>query len=179
MTHSPRDEISAMQAISTALESLDNNERRRVLNWTIDRFAIPVKGLAAEESTVEHEQSDAILEPPESTYSTFAELFAAISSACDKRVTNVVGALTAGYWLQIIQGQESFTSFSANKELKDAGHSVKNITDAFGRLQKQKPQLVVQVRKKGTSRQARKLYKLTVAGVNKIKRMLDGQDATR
>lgn len=172
MTNSPQDEISAMQSISEALERLNDNERCRVMNWAIDRFAISSRGLVAKAPPVE--QPDATLETAESTYSTFADLFADVSSSSDKDVTNIIGALTAGYWLQVCQGQENFTSASANKELKDTGHSVKNITDAFGALQKKKPQLVVQVRKSGTSRQARKLYKLTTAGMNEVKEMLDG-----
>lgn len=178
MTHSPQDEISAIQAISKLLEPLDDNERRRVLNWAIDRFAVLVKGLAAGVPTAEHEPPDAIAETLESTYSTFAELFAIVSSACDKGIANDVKALTAGYWQQIIQDQENFTSLNANQELKNAGQGIKDITAAFGKLQKNKPPLVVQVQKQGTARQSRKLYKLTTAGVNKIEEMLDGQDAT-
>ena len=171
MAHSSQDEISAMQAISEALELLDDNERSRVMNWAIDRFAISVRGLAPKAPIVE--QSDAILETAASTYSTFAELYAAVSSACDNSVTDVLGALIAGYWLQVCQGHENFMAISVNKELKNAGYGVKNITYAFNGLLESKPQLVVQLRKTGTSRQARKLFKVTDAGVRKIKEMLD------
>ena len=49
--------------------------------------------------------------------------------------------------------------------LKDLGHRASNITDALSSAMKEKPALIIQVKKSGSARQARKLYKLTDAGV--------------
>ena len=64
-----------------------------------------------------------------------------------------------------------------NNELKDLGHEVSNITVAFTTLQNRKPHLARQVKKTGTSKQARKRYKLTIKGMRKVEQMLRGEDA--
>jgi hypothetical protein len=47
---------------------------------------------------------------------------------------------------------------------------------ALNSLIAKKPQLVIQTRKSGSSQQARKKYKLTNEGLNKVERMLRGED---
>ena len=86
-------------------------------------------------------------------------------------------ALFGAYWLQEIGGQPDFDSASLNRELKHLGHAASNITSALTSLMTKRPQLVVQTRKSGASRQARKKYKLTSAGVQKVKAMLRGEGA--
>ncbi len=49
------------------------------------------------------------------------------------------------------------------------GHGVGNITTALTNAQKHKPALVRQTSKSGKSRQARKTYKLTTAGVKYVR----------
>jgi DNA-binding PadR family transcriptional regulator len=56
------------------------------------------------------------------------------------------------------------------------GYTVSNITRAFDSLMLQDPKYVIQVKKSGTSRQARKLYKLTHAGVKRVGEMLNSPD---
>jgi translation elongation factor EF-Ts len=55
------------------------------------------------------------------------------------------------------------------------GHHVSNITDAMNELQRQKPQLAVQLRKSGTSKQARKTYRITTEGVKAAEIMIRGE----
>jgi len=103
------------------------------------------------------------------SFSSFAELYDAAQpkSQSDK-------ALVAGYWLQQSLGGDNFDSFSINKELKNLGEGVPNITSALDTLKGQKPALVLQLKKSGKSRQARKTYKVTVAGLKNVENMLGG-----
>lgn len=68
---------------------------------------------------------------------------------------------------------EAFDSQSAHKELKHLGQQLPNITNALESLKNQKPALVLQLRKSGTSQQARKTYKLTVAGMRAVEKMIE------
>ena len=74
------------------------------------------------------------------------------------------------------QGTNEFASGNVNADLKHIGFRVANITRTIDRLMGQRPSLVVQVRKSGSSRQARKLYKITEAGLAEIERMKKGED---
>jgi hypothetical protein len=47
-----------------------------------------------------------------------------------------------------------------------------NITSALDDLIEVRPQLVIQLAKAGTSKQARKRYKVTVAGAKKVQELL-------
>lgn len=84
-------------------------------------------------------------------------------------------ALVVGYWFQVHQGMKDFDSQRVNAELKNMGHGVGNITEAFSRLIERKPQYVIQTRKSGTARQARKLYRVTNEGIKRVQAMIGGQ----
>jgi hypothetical protein len=58
--------------------------------------------------------------------------------------------------------------------LKNLGQGLANITNAIDGLRNQKPALVLQLKKSGKSQQARKTYKLTVAGIKAVEVMIDG-----
>lgn len=88
--------------------------------------------------------------------------------------SNADTALIAGYWLQVCQGAETFDGFSANRELKHLGKGIANITHALESLKNQKPSLALQLRKSGKSQQARKTFKLTVAGIKAVEAMING-----
>ena len=85
-------------------------------------------------------------------------------------------ALVVGYWVQVVEGQADFGSQQINGMLKDMGHGVSNITDVLSSLMNRRPSLVMQTKKVGTSRQARKRYRLTVAGVQEVERRSKTQD---
>jgi len=88
--------------------------------------------------------------------------------------TNMERVLVAAYWVQVCGGADHFSGYTVNQALKDLGHGVANVTTALDSLKGQKPALVLQLRKAGTSRQARKTYKVTNAGVESVKGMLRG-----
>ena len=81
-------------------------------------------------------------------------------------------ALVVGYWFQVIQGRDSWTGADINSTLKNLRVGLANVTKTLDRLKAKKPALVMQVGKSGRSRQARKSYKLTTAGIQEVRQML-------
>jgi hypothetical protein len=170
-------EFNAMQMVFQALEALDDDARSRVLKYIVSRLQVadvssgrPKVDLSTnsgeEETATEEQQGEA------PKYNSLAELDDAAQPT-----TNADKALVAGYWLQVCQGAENFGAFSANKELKNLGRGVANITVAIDALRNQKPSLALQLKKSGKSQQARKTYKLTVAGIKALENMIKVRSA--
>ena len=159
-------EIKAMKEIADALSTLDEKAVRRVLQWATSRFLdsnseeVTSAASLGEKSSVDESATLAEFE-------TVADLFAKAAPKNDSDK-----ALVVGYWLQYCEGNSEFRSRQVNQHLKDLGYRVSNITKALGRLTQCKPQLVVQTKKSGTSKQAQKKYKLTDAGKSAVERML-------
>jgi hypothetical protein len=106
-------------------------------------------------------------------FESFPELLSASGAK-----TDVMRALVAAYWLQFGPDKQSqFVSHSVNELLNDTGHKVKNITDVLSSLKEKKPSLVVQVAKKGSTKQARKTYRVTSPGRTKVEEMLSGRSS--
>jgi hypothetical protein len=163
-------EITAMATVAEALDNLDEEARKRVLQWAAAKFSVVIAT-----GTTTHKQNNASKDVSEDAsessddteFETFAELYAAArpSTLADK-------VLVAGYWSQIIKQEKELTSAPLNKDLSDLGHKITNISNKFDVLIKQKPQLALQLKKSGSTKQARKKYKLTQAGIGKVKSML-------
>ena len=85
--------------------------------------------------------------------------------------TSAEKALVVGAWFQQVQGITDFDGASVNRELKNLGHPSTNITRDFDDLMARKPKLVVQTRKSGSTKQARKLYRVTHEGLMDVSRM--------
>lgn len=160
-------EIQAMGTIAGIIEGLQEDQRGRVVRYIVERFNIsgPSKGAKV---LAERSQSDAQADAS-AEFGEFASLVDATNPETDP-----MRALVAGYWLQVCKGAASFDAQSANTDLKHLGHASSNITSAFGALISQKPALVLQLRKSGNTKQARKLYKVTEAGIRKVKQMISG-----
>ncbi len=173
----PASEFDAIRTVHGALEPLDSEARVRILTYIgslmgIDAGVIGASTVAADnepnEEVKTNEDSEAnIGEAP--SFSSFAELYA---SAEPK--SNAEKALVAGYWLQECQRGGNFTAAAANKELTHLGHKLGNITDAIDQMKSRKPMLMLQIKKSGNSRQARKLYKVSHEGVKRIEEMMGG-----
>lgn len=101
------------------------------------------------------------------SYPSLAELY----NAADPK-TGWEKVLVGGYWFQICEGHEQFGAQAVNDGLKEIGAKVANVTVAFNRLQQANPRLVLQVKKSGKGAQARKLYRLTTAGIAAVETML-------
>lgn len=165
-------ELRAMQAVLTAIDGLDEATKKRIIAWASERVGISIGKASPTLSAGSRLASgeDKFQKNQDSRFDTFAELFNATSP-----VNNPQKALVAAYWLQACSGQEQFSSQSVNKELQDLGHVIQNVTQAFTQLKERKPALAIQVKKSGKSQQARKLYKLTLAGIDMVNGLLQGQ----
>jgi hypothetical protein len=160
-------EITAMTGVATALTPLDDEARGRILRWAAERFGVSMPKIQSKNMEVNIDDVPDGDDAGPFEYSNFAELFEHTSTR-----TGADKALVAAYWFQVIQGNSGFQSQQLNTELKNLGHGLSNVTDALGSAERAKPTLVMQVTKSGKSKQARKTYKLTLAGINAVKTMI-------
>ena len=163
-------EITAMSKIGAALTELKEPEAvTRVLRWAVDKYRPkpPLPPGRAQNAPLPDigDVTDALSPPRE--FQDFPALFNAASPA-----TEPERALVAGYWFQVVQGKEDLHGQLLNDELKNMGHGIGNVTDALSSLIERRPALVIQTRKSGTSRQARKKYRLTTEGIRAVEQML-------
>lgn len=156
-------EIEAMRKVSEALKGLDGDEIRNVLTWARAHFGVSIQSLGGGKSTVLGDMPEA------GTYDDVAALFV----AADPK-TEAEKALIVAYWFQFVEGEDRLEAQAINSELRDLGHRASNITRAMSSLMKRKPQLAIQIRKSGSSKQARKLYRLTDEGRKQVEQMLRG-----
>ncbi len=167
-TTDPMAEIAAMQTVATALADLDTAATMRVLRWAAERFGLSVGSSSkAPASAAQGEKENGTAEL---NFKDLAELYDAASPS-----TEWERALVAGYWFQFLGGEPEFGAQTINSALKNLGHGVSNITNAFETLKAQKPALVMQIKKAGTTKQARKKYKLTGAGKKAVELMVGQQ----
>jgi hypothetical protein len=158
-------EFKVMQVVYSALESLpEENARKRVIEYVVDRLGLQDVVLTTKTGEQAQLHRPGIIDAPhtsaaELTFESFAELFDATQPD-----SNSHKALVSAYWCQVCQAAEDFDSQQINAELKNMGHGIANITNAIEPLKNQRPALVLQIRKSGSSQQARKTYKMTVAG---------------
>jgi hypothetical protein len=181
MNADPSVEIEVMGIIASGLKKLseDVDARRRVLRWASSAFlpqepeTTPTNitpstgGMQAQGSAASGTGTVTSSHPR--SHDSLPDLYAAVSPASDAD-----RALVVGYWFQVLQGEQDLDGFQINKELKHLGHGVSNITTALSSLIERKPQLVIQTRKSGNSKQARKRYRLTDAGIKAVERMIAG-----
>jgi hypothetical protein len=171
-------ELDAMAAVAGAIGELDEAARGRVLRWAGERYGVEVtrsdpSRRKSRDTRDEEEEPDPNAEDGHgrkvpAKFEHFAELFNAVQPKTDSDK-----ALTAAYWFQVIKGQPSFQSLELNRELKSLGHPIGNVTTALLALQTKKPTHVMQLKKSGTSKQARKTFKLTSEGINVIEKALN------
>lgn len=176
-TADPSKEFDAIRTIHATLAELAPEARSRVIAYLANVLRIDSGG-ALRSSTREASTArggQAHDQPPvrsnaaaaSTDFATFADFCNAASPG-----SGIDRVLVAGYWLQVVGQQDGFSSQDANKELKHLGHQSTNITRDLDHLQAGSPKLVIQVKKSGNTKQARKLYKLTHAGIIKVKEML-------
>jgi hypothetical protein len=158
-------ELEAMGRVAAALDALDAPSQARVLRWAADRYA--------EDGSIfqSHDRQRPNFET--GTPEDIAELFA------DANVrTDTDRALLAGYWFQHHLEARDWTGQQVNSELRQMGVGASNITHVLSRLIAQRPALVQQLSKSGRSKQARKQYRLTTAGLQAARALLDGEQDT-
>ncbi len=167
-------ELRAMTAVLASLSDLDGAAQARVIDWAAKRLGVTAgqarKGVSvthrgdgngdgADSSQIEREHVD------------FVDLYDATTPGTDAE-----RALVGGYWFQQELRNSSFNSQQVNNVLKDVGHGVTNITRALDDLQQRSPALVRQMAKSGRTKQARKTYKLTSAGIRAVGDMVTGAE---
>ena len=166
-------ELDAMKRIAAVLDEFGDGEapaRARVLQWVAGLYGDPrtdnarPAGTAAAQHVQQPTEGDDVQD--------LADLFDAAGPQTDAE-----RALVVGYWLTESEGKSDFTSREVNSQLKNFGYPVANITSVFTRLMKRKPALAMQTAKTGTSRQARKRYKLTRAGDDAVRKLLDERES--
>lgn len=155
-------EVSAMQTVAQAIEGLGADAALRVLNWALSAVSGTTTAVGGTDKAPSGPRP-----PVDPETGDLADLFFAVNPSTEKDK-----ALVAAYWLHQLGGQD-FTGHQANSLLRELGHGVANITREFDRLMAMKPQLVIQTRKTGQSKQGRKQYRLTTAGQNHVRRLLD------
>jgi hypothetical protein len=160
-----------MQQIATNLSDLEPEAVARVLRWAGDRFKVPPGMLTPARLPLGDKPSTR--EPGDDREVVFEDFAGLYNSA--KPSSDSERALVAGFWFQELQGQKDLDSQRLNTALKELGHGLSNITDSLQKLIEKKPNLVMQTRKSGTTKQARKRYRLTAEGVQTVKRMMSGK----
>ena len=163
-------ELDATRKVYETLKPLSPDAQERVLHHISGLLKMGGGTRRQDEMNEVQEAADIEREEKEAPkFSTFADLFDAAEPK-----TQAQRALVAGYWLQVCQESESFDGFSANKVLKQLGHGLDNVTIAINALKKEKPALALQIGKSGKTQQARKTYKLAIAGIKSVEAMING-----
>jgi hypothetical protein len=168
-------ELKSMGDIAKALDALsaDTAALGRVLTWVNQRYGTTLPnratGTGREQIRQNGNQKPAADATSENKlqYDSLADLFAAANPT-----TEADKALVVAYWFQVHQNQLDWTGYTVHSELKHLGHGVSNITVAIESLIGQKPQLALQTRKSGKSKQARKLHRLTAEGLKRVRQMV-------
>lgn len=151
-------EFLAMQSVYNALEPLPEDAQIRVFVYVGSRLGINAVPKGKADDSPGNGVDSAKQEPKK--FEEIGELFDAYDPQTDAEK-----ALISAYWSALHDGEEGFDSQSLNSMLKNLGHGVSNITRALGSLSSQKPALVIQTRKSGSTKQARKTYKITRSGI--------------
>ena len=123
------------------------------------RGRLPAKAKLTAEA--EEPQTEAVGSPDFMKYETFAELFFASNAR-----TITAKILLAAAYLQEKKNIKEFGSSDINAMLKKIGQVVQNISASINVLLLKKPPLLIQAKKPGSHKHARRAYNVTDAGLN-------------
>lgn len=165
-------DVKALGEVLKAVADLELPDQERVLRWAAEKLgtkfvAAKLPGIKPQVGISEQGDGDDL-----EKFDTLAD---AIGSAHAK--TDSLRVLVAAAYISKKKNQPEVTGLEINGELKNIGHRVGNITDAINALKAKKPQWMVQTRKDGKSKQARKKYKVTSVGFEQVASMLGGSVA--
>jgi hypothetical protein len=180
-------EISAMNETLDALKTLNNGQRKRVIDWITARYRLnevstfqtPEEESQTEAAEIEQpvekvvkrrrgrkpgakkERAASIDKTDITNYETVLDLF---SEANVKKVSSKILLMSA--YLQEKLKFTEISSFDINSRLKRIKHGVSNISTAINGLMKKQPQLLVEVEKPGEEgKSSRKKFRVTEAGL--------------
>jgi hypothetical protein len=178
-------EIAAMAKINEGFALITGGTRVRVFRWTVDRFgratvgAHPLPGDTQSvggrvlDSTASVAAGVAAAARKIADYPELGELYSAAAPS-----TDMEKALVAAAWYQVSQGQTEVDAQAINTSLKGLGYPVGNITRALDVLRDSRPAQIMQLKKMGSSRQARKKFRVTMEGLKAVERLLNEQPTT-
>ena len=156
-------EVKAITEVTKALADLTEEQRRNVLLYVNGRFGD--RPLADARTTINPESEAPA--PSTRQFDGVGDFF----DAADPQ-TEAEKVLVIAYWMQVIEQAQDFESYPVNQQLKNLGHPISNITRALDSMMTQAPRLVMQTSKSGSSKQARKRYKVTREGIKRIQTIL-------
>jgi hypothetical protein len=169
-------EIDAMSAVTTALAGLEEEQQDRVLRWAAERYGVTLGENSGRRSAAVGRRADANRDDDatedevtagDPAFQHFGDLFAATDPK-----SNEDKALVAAYWRQVHEGEEKWQATSLQKDLRNLGHAIPNITEALTSNIRRRPQRIIQLQKAGSAKQARKTYKVTSEGLVYVQGML-------
>src|SRR6266508_795043 len=141
-------EVIAIGRINEILTGLSSDQAARVVRWAAERYGIALGAIVGDDGA---EQAGVW---------TDLDSIGRFFEAADPQ-TEQERALIVAYWHQVMRGCQGLDALQINGALKHLGCGAKNITRALQGLMLREPPLVVQTRKAGSTRQARKTYRLT------------------
>lgn len=144
------------------MKPLDDAGLQRTVRWVVEKYHKSTGGKSSQGANPLE-----ILQPPRGDAADLPTLF-------QKCTPSTYGEkiLVAAYYHQEINGQKEWDSRAVNRDLKQLGHQVPKIVDFIQRLADKSPALVIQTKKEGSTRQARKKYRLTEEGINEVKSLM-------
>lgn len=168
-------EIKAMMRIYEILERLDDDAKKRTVQWVISKFALDKPLSPSIQSKAYSDCSDSVSltnttgdKRGISKYSSAGDLLAVVTPP-----TNRERVLVVASYLQVSKNDDSgLTGFEINKVLTHLGHKSTNITVDINGLKKKKPSLMIQT-KKGKNLRSNKEYRVTEAGLDKVMHMIN------
>ena len=188
-------EIEAIAKSHDLFKILDDDSKIRVIQWLISKFQLnphphswakQLNGnslISESADVVSNKNNGEQIEASDFTaarvqevgqtiesFDSVAEFFAETTPNSDWEK-----ALVVATYLQIKNNLSDFNSYDINKELKNLGHYISEISHAFDVSISKKPQLILQMRKDGNSRQGRKKYKVSAEGIKYVKSLLQKQ----
>ena len=156
-------EIGALKAVTEALDPLEAEARRRILNYLNDLYGFSRKRERSDSTTLRKEAARADTVDSRQ-YGDFPDLFEAGGNPTGEKPR----ALLAAYWLQVIQGTHPFFGADLNRVLRPSGRVLSKVSRPISGLKSSSPSLIVEEGKKSN----RPLYKLTTAGIKEAEKML-------
>ena len=160
-------EIKALNDIYTIINGLDHEARRRVLHWINERFSSEVTKKMAVQG-IKNQEGSSVSSFEIKSFKSIVDIFSKARPKNDAEKVLIVASC-----LQENKPGEELTAREINMRLNHLGHSVRNITSTIGTLIKKRPQLMIQTRKEGKTRQAQKRYKVTAEGLAEASRMIN------
>lgn len=169
-------EIGAMNEVLVSFKQVNNDQRKRIVDWLTARFKLnepydptqvaftePVEPRRTRRKPGPKKKTDTAVLPEEKNvklYDTVLELFA---ESDVKRVSSKILLMAA--YLQEKLNIKEISSFDINSRLKRIRHGVTNISSAINGLLEHSPKLMDVIDQPGEGNAARRKFKVTEEGV--------------